>query len=175
MKASLYGAGAEYALHSLLTLATRSQPVSVRDLAEYQQIPERFLAQVFTRLVKGGLVTAREGITGGYVLARSASSITVNDVLEAVDSERLLFSCAEVRRKCVLYGAEPPAWSTNGMCRIHLFMTEAEEALRVFLRSKTLADLCGELEQKAPQEFIAASEVWFHQRRTGRIARRKKL
>jgi len=44
----MYGAGAEYALHSLLTLATRPEPVSVRDLATYQKIPERFLAKVFT-------------------------------------------------------------------------------------------------------------------------------
>ena len=48
----MYGAGAEYALHSLLILATRPDPVSVRDLATYQQIPERFLAKIFTRLKK---------------------------------------------------------------------------------------------------------------------------
>ena len=40
----MYGAGAEYALHSLLTLATHPEPVSLRDLATFQKIPERFLA-----------------------------------------------------------------------------------------------------------------------------------
>ena len=46
MTSSLYGAGAEYALHSLLVLAARSEPVSVRDLASFQALPERFLAKI---------------------------------------------------------------------------------------------------------------------------------
>ena len=77
----MYGAGAEYALHSLLTLATRSEPVSVRDLATYQKIPERFLAKVFTRLKKAKLVVGTEGISCGFVLARPAENIRVLEVL----------------------------------------------------------------------------------------------
>ena len=85
MNSSLYGAGAEYALHSLLTLATRPEPVSVRDLATYQQIPERFLAKIFTRLKKARIVEGIEGIAGGFALARPAGEIRVMDVLAAVE------------------------------------------------------------------------------------------
>ena len=42
----MYGAGAEYALHSMLILATQSTPVSISDLSNYQGIPERFLAKI---------------------------------------------------------------------------------------------------------------------------------
>lgn len=172
MKASLYGAGAEYALHSLLILAARSEPVSVRDLARFQDLPERFLAKIFTRLVKAGLVEATEGVQGGFVLARPAARIAVRDALEAVDPDRTLFECAEIRRHCALFGAEPPAWSVSGMCRIHLFMKEAEGALRGFLASKTLADLGREFERKAPEPFLREAEAWFQKRRIGRTAAR---
>ncbi|MEO5730251.1 MAG: Rrf2 family transcriptional regulator [Byssovorax sp.] len=169
----MYGAGAEYALHSLLTLAARSEPVSVKDLAGYQQIPERFLAKVFTRLVKGRVVKATEGISGGFVLARPAEQITVGDVLEAVDPGRTLFACAEIRRNCVLFGEEPPRWSTSGMCQIHAFMATAERELRAVLASKTLADLGRELGNKAPHDFVKASELWFRERKDNRSTGRR--
>ena len=155
-----------------IVLAARSEPVSVRDLARFQDLPERFLAKLFTRLEKAGLVEATEGARGGFVLARPPTRITVRDVLEAVDSSRTLFECAEIRRHCALFGAEPPAWSVSGMCRIHLFMKEAEGALQGFLASKTLADLSHELERKAPEQFFRDAEAWFQKRRIGRTAAR---
>jgi Rrf2 family protein len=170
LKSSLYGAGAEYALHSLLVLAARSEPVSVRDLARFQDLPERFLAKIFTRIEKAGLVEATEGVRGGFVLARPPTRISVRDVLEAVDPSRTLFECAEIRRHCALFGAEPPAWSVSGMCRIHLFMREAEGALQGFLASKTIADLAHEFERKAPEPFLRDAEAWFQKRRIARTA-----
>jgi len=172
LSSSLYGAGAEYALHSLLVIAAREVPVSVRDLAQFQELPERFLAKVFSRLEKAGLVQGIEGISGGFVLARPPERITVRDVLEAVDPNRTLFECVEIRRHCALFGQEPPAWSVTGMCRIHLFMREAEGALQTFLGSKTLVDLSREFDRKAPAQFMRDAEAWFQQRRSGRAASR---
>ncbi len=71
MNSYLYGAGAEYALHSLLILATADAPLSVVDLARFQQIPERYLAKVFTRMKDAQLVVGTEGIAGGFPLARA--------------------------------------------------------------------------------------------------------
>lgn len=171
MSGSLYGAGAEYALHSLLVIAARPEPVSVRDLAKFQELPERFLAKLFTRLQKAGLVAATEGVRGGFTLARPAERITVRDVLEAVDPDRTLFECAEIRRHCALFGDSPPGWSVAGMCRIHLFMREAEGALQQFLAGKTLVDLSREFERKAPHRFVVDAEAWFRDRRAARAAR----
>jgi Rrf2 family protein len=170
---SLYGAGAEYALHSLLVLAARSEPVSVRDLARFQDLPDRFLAKLFTRLEKAGLVDAIEGVNGGFRLARSPEHIAVWDVLEAADPNRTLFACAEIRRHCALFGKEAPGWSVSGTCRIHLVMKEAEEQLRGFLASKTIADLGREFSRKAPDKFVRDAENWFLERRIGRTAKRR--
>jgi Rrf2 family protein len=168
----LYGAGAEYALHSLLILATSDAPVSVMDLARFQKIPQRSLAKVFTRMKDAMLVVGTEGIGGGFALSRAAEDVRVLDVLEAVDPDRKLFSCAEIRRNCALFGETPPEWATAGSCRIDLFMTEAERTLREFLASKTLADPVCELDCKAPAEFAAESGGWFRERRAARTSRR---
>jgi Rrf2 family protein len=172
MTSSLYGAAAEYVLHSLLTLATRPEPASVRDLASYQQIPERFLAKIFTRLKKAKIVEAIEGISGGYALARPADRISVGEILEAVDPGRTLFACAEIRRNCILFGQRPPGWSTAGMCQIHSFMTNAERELRNYLGSKTLADLGRELSSKAPRDFLKKTDFWFQERKDNRTTRK---
>ena len=172
MKSYLYGAGAEYALHSLLILATSDAPISVVDLARFQQIPERYLAKVFTRMKDAQLVVGTEGIAGGFMLARAADDIRVVEVLDAVDPDRKLFACAEIRRNCTLFAETPPEWATAGSCRIDLFMTEAERTLRDFLASKTIADLVCEFNCKAPPEFAAESGGWFQERRAGRTSRR---
>jgi Rrf2 family protein len=173
LSSSLYGAGAEYALHSLLVIAARSKPVSVRDLATFQELPERYLAKLFSRLQRAGLVDAIEGISGGFRLSRLPEQITVRDVLEAVDPNRALFECAEIRRHCALFGKQPPVWSVSGMCRIHLFMKEAEGVLQSVLASKTLADLSREFRRKAPGQFVRDAEDWFLARRIGRTANRR--
>jgi Rrf2 family protein len=172
LNAHLYGAGAEYALHSLLILATADAPISVVDLARFQQIPERYLAKVFNRMKDARLVVGTVGIAGGFALARPAADIRVVEVLDAVDPDRKLFACGEIRRNCALFEVEPPEWATAGRCRIDLFMTEAERTLRDFLASKTIADLVCELGCKAPPEFAAESSGWFQERRAGRTSRR---
>jgi Rrf2 family protein len=173
MSSSLYGASAEYALHSLLIMVARTEPVSVRDLARFQELPERFLAKLFTRLKHAGIVDGTEGISGGFSLARPPESIAVRDILEAIDPKRSLFECGEIRRHCALFGSEPPTWSIAGTCRIHLFMKEAESVLRNFLMSKSLADLGREFEHKAPNRFIRDAERWFHDSRNERTVRKQ--
>lgn len=168
MTTALYGAGAEYALHSLLILASRKEPVSVRDLATYQQLPERFLAKVFSRLKAAGVVLGTEGIAGGFTLARPADQIPVLQVLEAVDPERTLFACAEIRRNCALFDERPPEWALSGSCRIHAFMQDAERRLKEVLASQTLAGLLCEFECKVPKPFAEASSQWFQDQRRSR-------
>lgn len=168
MTSALYGAGAEYALHSLLILASRKEAVSIRDLAGYQQLPERFLAKVFARLKGAGIVLGAEGIAGGFTLARPAERITVLEVLEAVDPERTLFACAEIRRNCALFPAQPPEWAVSGPCRIHAFMAEAEQKLKQALAAKTIAELTCELSCKTPKTFTAETAQWFQDRRRAR-------
>lgn len=176
MTSALYGAGAEYALHSLLILASAQEPVSVRDLATYQMLPERFLAKIFSRLKAARIVRGTEGVSGGFALARPAGEIQVLQVLEAVDPDRSLFACAEIRRNCALYGEQAPGWAVSGPCRIHAFMLEAEQKLKDALASKTLADLVCEFACKAPESFSEETSQWFQdQRRSRRSPARKGL
>ena len=77
----------QYAICSVFDLAYNGQgePVQVRVVSERQEIPARYLEQIFRRLRQAELVISKRGPGGGYTLARPASQITLRDVVEAVE------------------------------------------------------------------------------------------
>lgn len=164
---SLYGASVEYGLHALLwLLADDPKRASSRDLAEMQGVPPAMLAKIMPKLERGGIVVSSSGITGGYELAKPASEISILDVVDAIEEDRKLFDCKEVRRGCVLFGGTPPAWSISGVCRIHAVMLRAEKQMRAELARTSLADLTrGE---RRPAEFESRVADWFRDRTAAR-------
>ncbi|MEX2454228.1 MAG: Rrf2 family transcriptional regulator [Rhodospirillaceae bacterium] len=164
---SLYGSSVEYGLHCLLHLAEPSAdgPFSSRDLAEFQGVSPSYVAKLFTQLEKAGIVESAEGVGGGFRLARPAASVTVLDVVRALEGEKPLFRCREVRRNCVLYSDDPPDWATRGVCSIHALMIEAEKQMLAVLGDRTLADLAGDVGGKIPKSFGERKSDWFDGRR----------
>ncbi len=81
-------AKAEYACLAMLALARRDPddpPVRIREISEAHAIPERYLVQILLQLKGAGLVASTRGASGGYRLARSASAISLGEVLTAID------------------------------------------------------------------------------------------
>lgn len=81
-------AKAEYACLAVLALARsrpEDPPLRIRDIAEEEGIPERYLVQILLQLKGAGLVVSTRGAAGGYRLARPPEQITVAEVLEAID------------------------------------------------------------------------------------------
>jgi Rrf2 family protein len=167
-------ASVEYGLHCLLALIDAGeQPRSARDLALYQGISPTFVAKIFSKLEKAGIVDAAEGVRGGYSLARSPEAITVLELVDAIEGPKPLFDCQEIRSRCVLFGEGVPNWAARGVCSVHAVMLKAEKAMRDALASETLADIDGRLERKAPATFGADTTAWFDQRIAERRSRRR--
>ncbi|MDL2409228.1 Rrf2 family transcriptional regulator [Rhizobium calliandrae] len=153
-------ASVEYGLHCLLWLAGSAAPVSSRDLADFQGISPSFVAKIFPKLEKAGIVRASEGVRGGYLFAREPEDITVLDVVDAIEGEKPLFDCQEIRGRCAVFGDRPPGWATTGTCAIHAVMLRAEKAMRDSLASQTLADVAGVFDRKAPPDFSNGVREW---------------
>jgi Rrf2 family iron-sulfur cluster assembly transcriptional regulator len=84
MKLSTKG---RHAVTAMMELALRQDkgPVTLADISTQQSISISYLEQLFARLRQNGLVTGMRGPGGGYSLARSASEITIANILNAVD------------------------------------------------------------------------------------------
>lgn len=172
---SFFSAGVEYGLHCMLYLVDErgdSREASVRDLAALQGVPYDYLAKVFTKLAKAGLVSASEGIRGGFRLARPSDEISVLDIAEAIDGQKSLFECREIRARCALFEGTPPSWATEGTCAIHGVMLTAQARMQEALSQQTILDLSRRVGRKAPDSYNAEVGDWIDGRRDNRIATR---
>jgi Rrf2 family protein len=163
--------GVEYGLHCLLYLVEPAPGVpeaSVRDLAEQQGVPVDYLAELFTKLHKAGLVIATEGAKGGFALARQAQQISVLDVVLAIDGDKPLFECREVRERCAVFGDAAPTWATRGMGSIHSVMQQAEKRMREALAAQSLAEIAVRTSAKAPRTHGPQVVKWFEARAANR-------
>ncbi|MGE0622101.1 MAG: Rrf2 family transcriptional regulator [Pseudomonadales bacterium] len=166
--------GVEYALHCLLHLTDSEDPhaPSALELAEFQGVPKAFVAKLFTRLEKAGLVRSAMGAHGGFSLARPPREISVLDVVEAVDGSKPLFQCTEVRRNCVLFADGAPPAAVSGVCAIHQVMLDADKAMRAELANRTLHDIGSTVARKIPVRHLVEGRDWFHARAVERTAGR---
>ena len=76
----------QYALKAVFELAWRNtgRPVKTSKIAEMQRMSTRFTETILNELKHGGYVESRRGNTGGYLLARHASELTVREIIEYI-------------------------------------------------------------------------------------------
>jgi Rrf2 family transcriptional regulator, cysteine metabolism repressor len=81
-------AKAEYACLAVLALAQHgpdAPPLRIREISEAHGIPDRYLVQILLQLKAAGLVASTRGASGGYRLARAASTISLGEVFAAIE------------------------------------------------------------------------------------------
>jgi Rrf2 family transcriptional regulator, cysteine metabolism repressor len=76
-----------YALRALVELHRHgdSAPVPIAELARRGDIPVQFLEQLFATLRRAGVLRSQRGVKGGYSFGRSATALTVLEVVELLD------------------------------------------------------------------------------------------
>ncbi len=118
----------DYGLMLLFALKkATSKPVSISQVAKKNKISAKFLAQVANELKKAGIVASKEGVNGGYTLAKPAKEIKVLDVLTVLDGGLVKGECFEDGHEC-----------NCGARDIWLSMKEQMEEV---VGKKTVADL----------------------------------
>ncbi|MHC8314788.1 RrF2 family transcriptional regulator [Pseudomonas sp. LB3P31] len=170
---SLYSAGVEYGIHCLIFLVGNrgeTREASVRDLAELQGVPLDYLAKIFTKLAKAQLVVATEGVRGGFKLARPGDEISLLDIVNAIDGQKLIFDCREIRGRCALFEGNTPEWAVDGHCSVHSAMLVAQKRMEEALAQQTILDLARKVGRKAPVAFGEQVDTWLNDRREKKSA-----
>jgi Rrf2 family protein len=136
-------AKAQYACIAVLELAAQygsSQPSRVRAIAQAHGIPVRFLVQILLQLKGAGLVASTRGAAGGYQLTRSPESISLGEVINAVDRPQLTLD-------------EAATLSSPAARVLHKVWQEIQaEELRI-LEQVSLADLQQQLQESGELSY----------------------
>ena len=139
-----------YAVMAMADLALhggRERAVPLQDVASRQEISLSYLEQLFARMRRAGLVSGVRGPGGGYRLSRDASSVTIADIIAAVNEPIKATRCEEGSMKSCI--------GRSGRCIAHGLWQEMGDRIQSFLGSVSLADV---LEQRYDGNARVAAE-----------------
>lgn len=140
--------GVEWAVHSCLNLAWANRSaVPVVKLAAYHELPAAYLNKQLQALCRSGILSSVSGPRGGFRLERQPESITVMDVVAAIEGPDDPFTCQEIRQRGPGGG---PSESFTRPCAVKHVATRADLAWRRELAAHTLADVMVAAESQAP-------------------------
>ena len=132
----------EYGLRAMVDLASHPAGVVVpmKDIAQREQIPVKFLEQILLTLRNAGLLRSRMGVGGGYLLAKAPSEITLGQIIRILDGP-----LAPIR--CVSQSAyEKCACPDEKSCGLRLVMFDVRNAISEILDRTTLEDVAHRVE-----------------------------
>ena len=106
---------ADYALMAMkhLAIKTGAASTSAREIAEQYDIPVELMAKVLQRLARSGLLTSHQGTRGGYQLSRPSASISVADIIQAIDGPLTVTACSSTDEQCEQFekcNVRDPLW-----------------------------------------------------------------
>ncbi len=140
----------QYAVRALLELAKRPDqtPVPTAEIANRQAIPQRFLEVILNELKAVGLVEARRGPRGGFLLACDPEELTVGRVIRLIEGSLDPVRCTRGpdQRDCAL----------SDRCSLLELWQKAKAAVEAVYDGATFADLArreNELERQPVTDY----------------------
>ncbi len=130
MKISTRG---RYALRVMIDIAINSsgEYVSVKDIADRQEISKKYLEQIMTMLSKANLVETTRGNVGGYKLSKNPKEYKIGDILRATEGSLVPLDCLAKENTC----------KRKENCKTHSFWAGLDNVINEYIDSKTLEDL----------------------------------
>jgi Rrf2 family transcriptional regulator, iron-sulfur cluster assembly transcription factor len=143
---------AQYAVRAMVSLSLlndQGRPVSIKEIAEREDLSTNYLEQLFAMLRRNEIVKSVRGPGGGYVLARAAENIRLDQIIDSVEETLVPVSCMEKNGECGCFEK----------CVTRTVWQGLGEKIRNFLASINLEELTQEARKKMTiAEKLAAGE-----------------
>lgn len=121
----------DYALRTLMYLATRTDRAHVSDVSNLFGISTHHVAKVVNQLAKYGYILSVRGVGGGIQLARRPEQIRLGEVIEKFEGNLHLLDCIDKENVCAI----------QSFCKLKGVLAEAERLQLAYLNGVTLADV----------------------------------
>ncbi len=134
----------EYGLRAMIDLASsdaETKLVQIKEIAEHENIPIKFLEQILITLKHAGLLRSKMGVGGGYYLAKAADEITLGQIIRTLDGPLAPVNCVSQM------AYEPCGCPNEDTCGLRMVMFDVRAALSNILDRTTLADVHSRMQQ----------------------------
>ena len=144
MKLSTRG---RYGIHAMYELARGfgGAPMSIKAIAEKQDIPEAYLEQIIAVLRRDELVTSIRGAQGGYKLAKAPSQYTVGEILRLTEGTLSPVDCVD---------QDPVECPRSADCPTLPIWRHLSEIVNEYLDSVTLQDILDQQQKHYANNYI---------------------
>jgi Rrf2 family protein len=148
-----------YGVRALFDVAYHGggQPTQIKDISRRQKISQRYLEQIFNKLLKAGLLKSRRGPRGGYMLSRDPAEITVGDIIAAAQGPI-------VPVRCLAEGTHEPRRKECDIldsCITRHVWRETQRMLVDYYKSVSIADLCALARQQGVSRDLENKYMYF--------------
>lgn len=131
------------------------KPIQIKDVAKRQKISQRYLEQIFNKLLKKKILLSKRGPHGGYLLARDASKITVRDIIEAAQGPIVPVQCLTLDESTT---KDRERFRT---CVTRHVWAQTQKLLEEYFASVSIADLCALARKQGLAREVDHSYMYF--------------
>jgi Rrf2 family protein len=124
----------------LATWEVQNGVVQIKEIAEREHIPAKFLEQILLTLKNAGLLQSKMGMGGGYHLAKPAEQITLGHIVRVLDGPLAPLRCVSQM------AYEPCGCPDEQTCGLRMVMGDVRNAIAGVLDHTTLADVAERVE-----------------------------
>ncbi len=124
---------ADYAMRMMVDLACLSndQRTTIGEVAQRQDVPKPFMAKIASQAAVAGLMVTQRGTGGGLALGQPADSITMLQIVEAIDGPLALNRCT----------FEPSRCPRLNKCAVHPIWEKVQQQLKELLSNILLSEV----------------------------------
>ena len=130
-----------YGTRFMIYLASHQdqEPILLKEVAEREDISEKYLSQIVIALKSAGLIGANRGAHGGYFMAKKPSEITLLHIVEAFEERINLVNCSPGSTPC----------DRQSICVTQEIWQGLSLAVADYLEGFTLEDMVKRVKQQA--------------------------
>lgn len=114
--------------------------IQIKEIAEREHIPAKFLEQILLSLKNAGLLHSKMGVGGGYYLAKPAAEISLGHIVRVLDGPLAPINCVSQM------AYEPCGCPDEETCGLRLVMLDVRNAISDILDNTSLADVGDRIE-----------------------------
>lgn len=143
----------EYALRALIDIGIAREQgrelLPIRELAERERIPVKFLEQILLQLKEAGFLESRRGKKGGYLLRKSPKQIRIGDVVRLIDGPLAPIPCVSKTAYA------PCSCPDEDHCGLRMLMLDVRNSIAEHLDRHTLEDVVEVTMRKLRRDRVA--------------------